>query len=205
MVDDLNSWVGTLGTNPATKTPFMDGLMQASTSFSNAHSASIRCAPARHAMLSGKRPSTTGWYASLKLTASEYAADLDGTVPLPTHFKQHGYKTMAAGKVFHKGTSDISGYDYWDEVRSPFQWPAHLVARGHGYQGSDGGHFYPFPADGGAIYQLFQSGVKGQSLCEGPLEAADIPDEGMPDEQIALWAVNQLKKEHSQPWFLAVG
>lgn len=45
----------------------------------------------------------------------------------------------------------------------------------------------------------------GQSLCWGALEKADMPDEGMPDEQIAAWAVERLKQKHEQPFFLAVG
>ena len=39
---------------------------------------------------------------------------------------------------------------------------------------------------GGAIYQKYRKGVSGQSLCWGALEKADIPPEGMPDEQEEL-------------------
>ena len=68
-----------------------------------------------------------------------------------------------------------------------------------------GGHFHPFPRDGGAIYQKYQEGVSGQSLCWGALEADDMPPEGMPDEQIAAWAVERLNQKHDEPFFLAVG
>ncbi len=61
-----------------------------------------------------------------------------------------------------------------------------------------GGHFHPFPPDGGAIYQKYQKGVDGQSLCWGALEKADMPPEGMPDEQIAAWAVERLQAEARQ-------
>ena len=81
---------------------------------------------------------------------------------MPTHFKRNGYKTLAAGKVFHKGTSDIKDYEYWDEERPKYKWPAELAARGHGYQSDKGGHFHPFPPDGGAIYKMYQKGVSGQ-------------------------------------------
>ena len=124
---------------------------------------------------------------------------------MPTHFKRNGYKTLAAGKIFHKGTSDVKGYDYWDKTRPKFKWPKDLAARGHGYQSDKGGHFHPFPKDGGAIYQKYQEGVDGQSLCWGSLEADDMPPEGMPDEQIAAWAADQLKEPQDRPFFLAVG
>jgi iduronate 2-sulfatase len=112
---------------------------------------------------------------------------------------------MAAGKIFHKGTSDIRDYDYWDETRPKYKWPKDLAARGHGYQGNSGGHFHPFPRDGGAIYQKYQDGVSGQSLCWGALEKSDMPPEGMPDEQVAAWAVERLKQTYDKPFFLAVG
>jgi len=204
-IDDLNDWIGALGGHPQAKTPNLDRLIAKSVTFRNAHCAAPVCGASRHALLSGLRPSTTGWYSGVTKKRSDYERILGETVPLPTHFKQNGYKTLAAGKIFHKGTSDITGYDYWSETRPKFKWPSELAKRGHGYQSEKGGHFHPFPRDGGAIYQKYQDGVDGQSLCWGALEKSDMPAEGMPDEQIADWAVEQLKQRHDKPFFLAVG
>jgi arylsulfatase A-like enzyme len=204
-IDDLNDWVGALGGHPQAQTPNLDRLMSRSVSFRNAHCAAPVCGASRHALLSGLRPSTTGWYTNASRSSKEYKRILGDTIPLPTHFKHNGYKTMAAGKIFHKGTSDVKGYDYWDETRGKYKWPRDLAARGHGYQGKGGGHFHPFPRDGGAIYQTYQEGVSGQSLCWGALEKTDIPPEGMPDEQVAAWAVERLQQKHHKPFFLAVG
>lgn len=204
-IDDLNDWVGALGGHPQAKTPNLDRLISKSVLFSNAHCAAPVCSASRHALMSGLRPSTTGWYSNSSKSLKSYERTLGETVPMPTHFRQNGYKTLAAGKIFHKGTSDIKGYDYWDEARPKYKWPKELVARGHGYAGASGGHFYPFPADGGAIYQHYQEGVSGQSLCWGALGKSDIPPEGMPDEQIAAWVVEQLTQTHDEPFFLAAG
>jgi len=204
-IDDLNDWIGALGGHPQAKTPNLDRLISESVLFRNAHCAAPVCSASRHALFSGLRPSTTGWYTNAARSLESYERTLGDTVPMPTHFKHNGYKTMAAGKVFHKGTSDVPGYDYWDEERPKYKWPKDLAARGHGYQGKSGGHFYPFPRDGGAIYQKYQAGVDGQSLCWGALEKADMPPEGMPDEQVAAWAVERLKQTHDKPFFLAVG
>jgi iduronate 2-sulfatase len=203
-IDDLNDWIGALGGHPQAKTPNLDRLISQSVLFRNAHCAAPVCSASRHALLSGLRPSTTGWYSNSAKSKKRYEEALGETVPMPTHFKHNGYRTMAAGKIFHKGTSDVEGYDYWDETRPKYKWPKELVARGHGYQGK-GGHFHPFPPDGGAIYQKYQEGVDGQSLCWGALEKADMPPEGMPDEQIAAWAVDQLQQKHDKPFFMAVG
>jgi arylsulfatase A-like enzyme len=205
IIDDLNNWIGKLGGHPQAQTPNLDRLIDNSMLFANSHCAAPVCSASRHAMLSGLRPSTTGWYINESKKPELYAEVLGETVPMPTHFKRNGYKTMAAGKIFHKGTSDVQGYEYWDEERPKFEWPQWLADRGHGYSGKTGGHFYPFPRDGGAIYQHYKEGVKGQSLCWGALEKADIPAEGMPDEQIANWAVERLQQNHDKPFFMAVG
>ena len=204
-IDDLNDWIGAVGGHPQAKTPNLDRLIAQSVFFSNAHTAAPVCSASRHALLSGLRPSSTGWYTNSSKSREEYERVLGETVPLPTHFKRNGYTTMAAGKIFHKGTRDVEGYEYWDEERPKYQWPRELAARGHGYQGESGGHFHPFPPDGGAIYQKYGEGVSGQSLCWGALEDGDMPPEGMPDEQIADWAVERLEREHDKPFFLAVG
>lgn len=204
-IDDLNDWVGAAGGHSQAKTPNLDRLISQSVFFPNAHTAAPVCSASRHALLSGLRPSTTGWYTNSSKDRVDYERILGDTVPLPTHFKRSGYKTMAAGKIFHRGTSDVDGYDYWDEARPKYKWPKWLAERGHGYQGRSGGHFHPFPPDGGAIYQKYQEGVSGQSLCWGALEDDDMPPEGMPDEQVADWAVERLKQVHDKPFFLAVG
>lgn len=204
-IDDLNDWIGALGGHPQAKTPNLDRLISQSVQFSNAHCAAPVCSASRHALLSGLRPSSTGWYSNTAKDREDYEKVLGETIPMPTHFKHNGYKTMAAGKVFHKGTSDVAGYDYWDEERPQYKWPKDLAAHGHGYQGKSGGHFHPFPPDGGGIYQLYQEGVDGQSLCWGALEKADMPPEGMPDEQVAAWAVSRLQEKQDKPFFLAVG
>ena len=47
--------------------------------------------------------------------------------------------------------------------------------------------------------------VKGSSLSWEALEDDDIPPKGMPDEQIAKWAADQLQKDFDKPFFMAVG
>ena len=126
-IDDLNDWIGALGGHPQAKTPNLDRLIARSVSFTNAHCAAPVCSASRHALFSGLRPSTTGWYGNTSKKLADYERTLGQTVPMPTHFKRNGYRTMAAGKVFHKGTSDVDGYEYWDEARPRYRWPAKTV------------------------------------------------------------------------------
>jgi arylsulfatase A-like enzyme len=207
-IDDLNDWIGALGGHPQAHTPNLDRLLDESVYFSNAHCNAPVCAASRNSLLSGLRPSTTGWYTNTKSISKTYRQILGDVSPLPAYFRQNGYYTLAGGKIYHKGVADFARATLWDETKSRYKWPQKFLDRGHGYGGK---HFYPFPRDGGQIYQHYHAGedvgegVKGQSLCWAALDQGDIPRGVMPDEELANWAVQQLQRSFDQPFFLAVG
>jgi len=204
-IDDLNDWVGQLGGHPQARTPHMDGLMRQGVVFTNAHCAAPVCASSRSALMSGLRPSTTGWYTNQsRASNAREVLDEHGVSLLPEHFRGHGYKTFAAGKLFHMGVyeNNEQGLPGWDEARTPARWPAYLAERGKGYGGPKGDHFYPFPEDSGTP---FAKTGRLDSLCWGALEDEDIHPDGMPDEQIAAWAVDRLQQDHGRPFFMAIG
>ena len=204
-IDDLNDWVGHLEGHPQARTPNIDQLMDRSVVFTNAHCTAPVCASSRSSIMSGLRPSTTGWYTnqSRANNSREVLAD-HGMVLMPEYFQSHGYKTLAAGKLFHMGVYETNeaGYPEWDEVRPMAKWSKRLAERGKGYGGPVGDHFYPFPRDSGTPYA--KTG-RLDSLCWGALEKEDIHPDGMPDEQVAAWAVERLKQKHDQPFFMAIG
>jgi iduronate 2-sulfatase len=148
--------------------------------------------------MTGLHPVTTGWYATtdLKTIYKSYKETLQGRLPMPTLFKNNGYTTLAAGKVFHKGVQDFK-YPYWDLTR-----PADYGFRETAFSDNK---FAPYPKDGGAIHQKYPQKMGGKSLCWEALEADNIPPKGMPDEQIADWAVSQLQSDFDKPFFMAVG
>ena len=108
-VDDLNHWVGHLGRNPQTQTPNIDRLAKMGVTFTRAYCAAPVCNPSRAALLSGMRPNTTGVYDN----GQNYNRAFGPEVCLPTTFKKAGYRTLAAGKIYHGGAGDPS---QWDEV-----------------------------------------------------------------------------------------
>jgi arylsulfatase A-like enzyme len=61
-VEDLNHWVGHLGRNPQTNTPNIDRLAAMGVTFTRAYCAAPVCNPSQAALLSGKRPGTSGVY-----------------------------------------------------------------------------------------------------------------------------------------------
>ncbi|MCJ8319978.1 MAG: sulfatase-like hydrolase/transferase [Colwellia sp.] len=207
-VDDLNDWIGALKGHPQARTPNIDKLMNSGTNFTSAHCSAPVCSASRNSLLTGLKPSTTGWYTNAKF--QETADELLGDTPtLPEHFKNNGYKTMAGGKVFHMGTSDYRHDKQWHETLPYYEITnQYLLDRGYGYArfGGKDHKYYPFPKDGGQIVQGLGADTPGKSLCWGALDRKDIPHNGvMPDEYIANWAVEQLSKEYQQPFFLAAG
>ena len=109
-IDDLNDWVGCLGGHPQAKTPNIDRLAKMGTLFSNAQCQSPVCNPSRASMMTGRYPHTSGvYFLSPDLRQAPVLKDLK---TLPEVFADHGYKTMAAGKIFHGGGNARFFQDY---------------------------------------------------------------------------------------------
>ncbi|MGB7323772.1 MAG: sulfatase-like hydrolase/transferase [Rubripirellula sp.] len=204
-IDDLNDWQGGMGGNRQAKTPNLDKLFGQGVLFTNAHCSQAVCTASRNSLLSGIHPSTSGWYSSTSAMRKTYDQVMGEHKMLPQHFRDNGYRTLAAGKVFHQGVSDYRERtaDFWDVTAPGYKVPKDLKARGEGYGGT---HFYPFPRDGSQIIDRYgKKFADGNSLCYGALEREDMPGGKMYDELIADWAVDQLSQEHDKPFFMAVG
>ncbi|MBM83880.1 MAG: choline-sulfatase [Planctomycetaceae bacterium] len=98
-IDDLNDWTGCLGGHPQAKTPNIDRLADRGTLFTNAHCQSPVCNPSRSSLLTGRYPHSSGvYFLSPDLKQAPALQNLD---TLPEHFAKNGYRTFAAGKIFH--------------------------------------------------------------------------------------------------------
>ncbi len=192
-VDDMNDWIGCLGKTPRAITPNIDKLAGRGVNFSNAHTAGVFCAPSRAAIFSGQFASTTGCYQS-----GTYFVDHPEIESLQTSFDKAGYSTFGACKLFHHpaGAIDIRNWTHFF-LRNPEQ-------RKTGWPMNSWSEETPFPTNFPAsIYN------RGQEITGGMfLEWAGIPnhrEEDMADTKRANWAVEQLRKRHDKPFFLAVG
>ena len=107
-IDDLNDWVGVLGGHGQARTPNIDRLADRGMVFTNAHTASTSCNPSRTAVLTGLRPSSTGVYTNGRDWRN--VERLQGIPTLPRHFRDEGYRTFGAGKIFHAHTYYPQGF-----------------------------------------------------------------------------------------------
>lgn len=99
VIDDLNDWVGVLGGHVQARTPRLDRLAARGTLFTNAHCAAPLCNPSRTALLTGRRPSSTGIYAN----PQPFRPVMPDVVTLPERFARAGWRTYGCGKIFHRG------------------------------------------------------------------------------------------------------
>lgn len=192
-VDDMNDWIGCIETTPNAITPNIDRLAARGVNFTNGHTAGVFCAPSRAAIFSGQYASTTGCYQSPNYFVHHPEIDA-----LQMSFNEGGYTTLGAGKLFHhpEGAIDQRG---WTEffLRNPIQrqngWPLDSWS-------SETPVPQPFPA---SIYNRGKEFKAGQFLEWAPI--ANEKEEEMADTIRANWAVDQLKKQHDKPFFLACG
>ena len=96
--DDLNKNVGCYG-HPVVKSPNLDRLAGRGVRFERAYCNYPVCNPSRASFLSGRRPDSTGVVDNVTPTR----AVLKDAVMLPEHFRNHGYRTVKVGKIFHTG------------------------------------------------------------------------------------------------------
>ena len=105
--DDLRPELGCYGT-PGIKTPHIDALAARSVRFNHAYAQFPLCGPSRASMLTGRYPTTT--------KVMDNTRWVGGLFPewktLPRTFRDNGYETRTAGKIFHGGLDD---YDAWME------------------------------------------------------------------------------------------
>jgi uncharacterized sulfatase len=111
VVDDLNLSLGCYG-NSVVKSPNIDRLAARGVRFDRSYCQYPLCNPSRVSFLSGRRPETSGVYV---LTTPARQA-LPDAVMLPQFFRQHGYFSGGAGKIFHsEKMSDAASWDFYED------------------------------------------------------------------------------------------
>ncbi len=194
-VDDMNDWAGPLGYNQV-KTPNMDRLANAGVTFTNAHAPGVYCAPSRTAIWTGLQASTTGCYEN-----EVYHYDFPELVPLQMAFKQGGYNTYGAGKLFHHrgGYVDLRS---WDEFFSRSQEMRDMGWEMNGYHMNDVPLPEPYPY--GPYYNQPDKKYNYPFHLEwGPI--ANAQEDDMVDAMRTNWMCDVLKRKHEKPFFMALG
>lgn len=176
-IDDQNDWIGCLNGHPQVQTPNIDALADRGTVFLNAHCQSPLCNPSRTSLMTSRRPSTTGIYGLAPWFRD--VENLKDIVSLPQYLRQHGYRALTTGKIYHGGYGRRPNRDNEFDIIGPppgvgVKPPRKLVET-------------PAP------HPLVDWGVFPHH------------DEDKGDWKVATWAVDQLRNAPKEPFFLSVG
>jgi iduronate 2-sulfatase len=185
--DDLRPELGCYG-SPAL-TPHLDALAARGTTFTRAYCQQAVCNPSRSSMLTGLRPGTLGLY----VNGTHFRELRPEVTTLPLWFKDHGYTTRCAGKLFHNWHTKEKG--------DPRSWSApeflHYANHGDDAPVVDG----PLPEN----HAKHSEGLRKYGSV-GMCEAYDVPDEAYYDGRVAAEALRWLPElKKGGPFFLAVG
>ncbi len=198
-VDDMNDWVGFLGGHPGMKihTPNLDRLAASSMIFTNAHTPAPACAPTRAAILTGVHHTRSGaenvyWGDGPGWREFEALKDV---VTMEQFFKEKGYKTLGAGKIYHSQAPPWTPTSQVEPANWDFYYPSSYIS--HPYQ-IRAPEDVRYPED---VDNESRPGGKGWWTW-GPIP---VPDEKMADYHVVDWARYQLSLKHEKPFFLATG
>lgn len=109
MADDARPWFGCYGASEM-KTPHIDKLAAKSVRFQHAYCQYPVCNPSRTSMLTGRYPNTT----RMVFNGIHHFRDIHPDwVTLPQYFRQQGYVTANAGKLFHGRAQDPASWTEW--------------------------------------------------------------------------------------------
>lgn len=119
MCDDLRPRLGGFGFNN-TFTPNLDALSKRSLVFTRAYTQFPFCAPSRNSFMTGRRPDRThvwNFIDHFRLVGANWTS-------MPEFFKENGYFTSAAGKLYHPGLPPNEDPPSWTD---PVNWPGQDV------------------------------------------------------------------------------
>ncbi|MDO8596430.1 MAG: sulfatase-like hydrolase/transferase, partial [Sulfuricaulis sp.] len=176
IADDLNDWIAPMAGHPQAKTPNLDRLAARGMTFLNAQCPAPICNPSRTAMFSGQRPTTTGVYNNQQ----PWMTHIPAGRCFNDYVRQHGFKSLAAGKIYHYRNYKPAE---WDEVFYPRDdtLPNSVAERTPG----------PFG------YRMFTDGKP-----EAPFQEQRSEDK-LVDAQSVSWCIDQLRQTNR--FFMACG
>lgn len=180
IADDLNTALSCYG-HRLVKTPHIDRLARGGVLFDRAYCQYPLCNPTRASLLTGLRPDSTRVYGN----GAHFRSAAPDVVTLPEHFRRHGYRTVAIGKVFHDGVP--KGSEGLDDPRS---WDRSVVP--HGRENS--------------MLETIESLIPGS--VGGTLSwLADAGDEAELTDAVRAAAAVEFLEQHprEEAFFLAVG
>lgn len=195
MSDDMRVELGCYASRFGAHTPHLDALAQSGVRFDRNYCQYPLCNPSRTSLLTGRPPTKTRVLGNRAAFRKEHP---DWT-SLPQLFKNHGYKTLRSGKIFHGGIDD------------PLAWDVADGAGGEGEAGAGGaeGKSLVLPGPSGGPLPTNLPPALPQDLSRAAysdrIVILDGNGEGNGDYHAADRAIEYLRQNKDHPFFIAYG
>lgn len=213
MADDLCTALSGYG-HPHCKTPNLDKLAANGTTFTRAYCQFPLCGPSRASIMSGMYPVTNG------VTGNGGVLKIK-TPTLPELFRQNGYWSGRAGKIYHMGVpgnifTGAPGTDHkesWDVTHNVQVMETLTPGKAEDVMHEDTRPFYERnrekwkawnEAEKGGVFKIDHGNHQGSDVV---IVEATVPDEELADGHTADKAIELLKEraKDKKAFFLGVG
>lgn len=205
MSDDMAAELSCYGALARAKTPHLDRLASEGVRFDRNYCQFPLCNPSRASLFNGRKPTTTGVLGN----RTDFRTQHPDWVSLPQFFREHGYATYRAGKIFHGGIDDPKAWDEvgFDEAKPntpPFTAEHVMQIPAEPVPPPPPG--IPGPPPPGTP-KLAPAADPDHAASSDRIVVVDNDGTGHPENHVADLAIEYLRKQQhgAKPFFLAVG
>ena len=194
MSDDMRVELGCYHSMFHAQTPNLDALAKSGVRFDRNYCQFPLCNPSRSSLLTGRKPTKTGVLGN----RTDFRTAHPDWKTLPQLFKENGYVTVRAGKIYHGGLDDAPSWGATSDKGGPTDDGSDPVA-GHNLEvpraqiPMPNGVLPPLPAD------------NARSAYSDRIVVLDSNGEGHGDFHTADRTIENLRKYKDQPFFIACG
>jgi arylsulfatase A-like enzyme len=198
MADDMRVELGCYGSMFHAHTPNLDALAKSGVRFDRNYCQFPLCNPSRASLLTGRNPAKTGVLGN----RTDFRVAHPDWTSLPQLFRQNGYVSARAGKIFHGGIDDPKA---WDNTSGG------LAADEGGMQSANVGHVLmaasepaSVPTNGPTVTPAESEGQRRAAYSDR-IVVLEGNGENHGDYHSVDRTIENLRKYKDQPFFIACG
>lgn len=198
-IDDLRPELGCYGSDIAIS-PNLDRLASEGLLFNKAYCQQAICGPSRASLLTGIRPETSGVFHNY-IKFREANPDV---VTLPQLFKNNGYETVYAGKIFHHG--DLDDEKSWSRLPALDSMTSKGIKKPVGFALEANNK--ERAATMKAMVEQYGDVAKLGLASGMAYESAEVPDNTYSDgynTELAIATMKEMLAKKDKPFFLGLG